>query len=120
VVDIRSTKLREHLESHCGNEYRITVFYSCGDKILCSTGKVLDIFDDVLVLKGFTPTAREQLGEQHDHECEDCNSLELITFINLDRVCAVVLGVPHCRQACLPLCCKCHEHHRDHKGDCGD
>lgn len=45
------------------------------------------------------------------------NALEVVTFINLDRVCAVVAGLPHCRQACLPHCCNCQEHRMRGRGD---
>lgn len=104
---IKSAQLREHLDSRCGDQKRVTVFWSCGNEILCTTGRVVDLFDDVLVVVGFTPTEQERLSGEG---CADRNSLELITFISLERVCAVVAGVPHCRQACLPRCCGCHDH----------
>jgi hypothetical protein len=116
---IQSARLREHLDAHCGNERRITVFWSCGGQVFCTTGKVLDLFDDVLVIAGFVPTAREKLAGDHgcgDRGGEDSNSLELITFIHLDRVCAVVTGLPPCREACLPRCCPCREPHDEHGG----
>lgn len=116
MVGIRSTKLRERLDAQCGATKRVTVFWSCGDQILCTTGRVVDIFDDVLVVLGFTATSHERLGADQDR-CEDCNALEVVTFINLDRVCAVVARLPHCRQACLPHCCNCQEHRMRGRGD---
>ena len=111
---MKSTRLREQLDTHCHHETRVTVFWSCGGQVFCTTGKVVDLFDDVLVVVGFTPTARETLAGDHagggDGQGDDCNALELVTFINLESVCAVVADVPHCRQACLPRCCRCKQH----------
>ncbi len=105
---LTSTRLNEHLATHCGDGGRVTVFWSCGDRIQCTTGKVVDLFDNVIIVVGFVPTARESLaGDRGDCRDDDCNSLELATFIDLDRVCAVVAGLPPCREACPPRCCKC-------------
>ena len=112
MIDLKSAKIKEHLEAHCGDDKRVTVFWSCGGEILCTTGRVVDLFDDVLVVVGFTPTARERLSDSGGG-CEDCNALELVSLIGLESVCAVVAGVPHCREACVPRCCHCQAPHAD-------
>lgn len=113
MIPIQSTTLLQHLDAHCQDDKRVTVFWSCGDEVFCTTGKIIDLFDDVLVIVGFVPTSRETLaGDRNGNEPgHDCDSLELATFINLESVCAVVAGVPPCREACLPECCSCREHH---------
>lgn len=103
VGRIRSAKLRERLEAHCGDTKRVTGLWSCGDRILCATDRVVDIFDDVLVVLGFTPTGQERLDVGRGC-CEGCNSLEVVTFMNVDRVCAV---------------CNCQDHRQRHGGGDG-
>jgi len=113
---MQSAKLREELERHCGERKRVTVFWTCGGTLLCTTGKIVSIFDDVLVVVGLTPTTKET---SDGGRCHDVAWFEVATLIALDRVCAVVVGVPECRSAVPPRCChKGEDHDGSHEGGC--
>jgi hypothetical protein len=100
---IKASTLRDHIHKHCGDDERVTVFWCCCDQVLCTTGKIVFFYDDILVVRGLVPTVAETV---RDDDCRDRGALELTTVIDVERICAVVLGLPPCRKAALPHCCQ--------------
>jgi len=100
---MQSGRLREEIDRHCGDRKRVTVFWSCGGSLMCTTGKIVSIFDDTLVVVGLAPMA-EETGD--GGRCRNVAWFEVATLIALDRVCALVVGVPECRSAVPPRCCR--------------
>jgi hypothetical protein len=100
-LEVRSAQLRERIDRHCGDDKRATVYWSCGGSVQCTTGKIIDLFDDILVLIARTPTVEESLRGK----CEDLVLEETVVLISLESVCAVALGIRDCRQGALPICC---------------
>ncbi|MCL6594946.1 MAG: hypothetical protein K6V73_01880 [Firmicutes bacterium] len=80
----------------------MTVIWSCGGDLGCTTGKIAAIYDGVILVRGLAPTVEERL---HGDPCADLGALELVTAVDLERVCAIVFGLPPCRKAAFPFCC---------------
>ena len=96
--------LLERLTDHCDKE-RVTVFWSCNDKVLCTTGHIVEVWDDFIVVRGETPTA----AETRTCKCKDLVTEKLIVIIVAKHICGIVFDVPECRKAALPLCCPCQD-----------
>lgn len=80
---------------------RSTVIWECGFPE-CSTGRLVDVEGDFVKVRGLSVTFAESYSLAG---CEEPALAELESVIPIDRMCAIVTGIPDCRKAALPRCC---------------
>lgn len=97
----RESFRRELMESR---GRRISVLWTCNDRLASSTGRLVEVGADFIEILGLTPTFDDSVG-QFFGSCTNLDATDLEQIILIENICWVVEDVPEERKAGFPLAC---------------